>query len=157
MNTELEVLNDIIYHKMEVAENLEQIKSDISKRQWHHDNTKFTAEEFDAFVYTRPKFKKVNYGSKEYQECVDAIKPAVEHHHKSNRHHTGYYDDGVMGMTLMDILEMLADWKAASRRSPDLSFEDSLPKAYEKYNIPKDLQKIINNTLIYLGWTKEVR
>ncbi len=152
MNAEFEVLNDTIMHISEVRENIAHIKSELDQRGIKHDRSKFTAIEFDAFVKTRPKFKTVNYGSKEYQECVDEIKPAIDHHHSNNRHHVDFYENGFSDMNLIDILEMLADWKAASRRSPNLEFKDSLPIAFEKYSIPENMQKHIISTLKYLKW-----
>ena len=152
MDIALEVLTDTITHISEVQENLAEIRADLEKRGIAHDRSKFTAEEFDSFVKTRPKFKKANYGSREYQECVDQIKPAIDHHYNNNRHHTGFHEKGFQDMNLLDILEMLADWKAASRRSPDLTFEDSLPKAFKKYHIPENMQKHIIATLKYLKW-----
>lgn len=152
MDTSTEVLTDILMHITEVAENLNTIIAELRARGIAHDRSKLEALEFDAFVSTRPKFKKANYGSPEYQECVDAIKPAIDHHHANNRHHTVFFPNGFADMNLLDIMEMLADWKAASRRSPTLTFEESLPKAYAKYNIPANMQAHIESTLRALGW-----
>lgn len=152
MNYEFEVLTDTISHISEVAENLIRMAEDLKARGVAHDRSKFEAIEFDAFVQTRPKFKVANYGTPEYQECVDIIKPSIDHHYKVNRHHTGFFSDGFQSMNLLDILEMLADWRAASRRSPDLTFKDSLPRAYAKYGIPENMQRHIEETLKFLGW-----
>ena len=152
MDTKMKVLTDTIMHISEVQENLFQIANDLQRRGIAHDRSKFLPEEFDAFVETRPKFEKANYGSKEYQECTEAIKPAVDHHYHSNRHHTGYFKNGFVDMNLLDIIEMICDWKAASRRSPNLSFRDSLPIAFKKYKIPENMQKHIISTLEYLNW-----
>ena len=152
METSMEVLTDTIMHISEVMENLMEIVSDLERRGVSHDRSKLLPVEFDAFVSTRPKFKKANYGTPEYQECVDCIKPSIDHHYANNRHHTGYHKNGFSDMNLLDILEMIADWKAAARRSPDLSFEESLPRAFKKYSIPENMQKHIMATLEYLGW-----
>jgi len=152
MDTKHEVLLEMIIHRVEVQENLAQMRSVLKKRGIVHDKSKFTAIEFDAFVSTRPKFSKANYGTTEYQECVDEIKPAIDHHYSNNRHHPGFFKNGFANMNLFDILEMLADWKAASNRSPDLSFLDSLPIAFKKYSIPENMQTHIMNTLASLGW-----
>ena len=152
MNTDFEVLTDIIHHISEVSENLLAMKSDLERRAIVHDRSKLEALEFDSFVKTRPQFKKVDYGTKEYQECVNLIKPAIDHHYKNNRHHTAFHKNGFADMNLLDILEMLADWKAASRRSPNLTFKDSLPRAFNKYKIPENMQRHILNTLQYLKW-----
>lgn len=155
MDVSFEVLTDLLMHISEIQEGLAQMRHELELRGIAHDRTKLLPVEFNAFVKTRPKFKKANYGSREYQECVEMIKPSIEHHYKHNRHHTAFHKNGFADMNLLDILEMLADWRAASRRSPDLSLKDSLPIAYKKYNIPTNMQRHIEATLKYLGWIKE--
>ncbi len=152
MNVKLEALTDILLHISKVQENLSQIRAILEARGIAHDRTKFLAIEFDAFVEARSKFKEANYGSLEYQEYIDMIRPSIDHHHANNRHHTAFYKNGFSDMNLFDILEMLADWEAASRRNPGLSFADSLPKAFERYSIPSNVQKHIVATLKYLKW-----
>ena len=147
-----EVLTDVIRHISEVNENLHEVIADLTKRGISHDRSKFEPIEFDAFVKTRPKFKAANYGSPEYKACVEEIAESISHHYSLNRHHTKFFKGGFADMNLIDIIEMLADWRAASRRSPDLSFLDSLPKAFEMYGIPPNMQKHIIATLEYLGW-----
>jgi hypothetical protein len=152
METAFEVLTDTLIHVSEVQENLEVMIHDLKVRGINHDRSKFQEPEFSTFCETRPEFKKVNFGTKEYDAVVDKARLAVTHHHLSNRHHTAFYANGVQGMTLLDILEMLADWKAASRRSPGLSFADSLSRAFKKYEINETMQQFILNTIQYLGW-----
>ncbi|MFA5132907.1 MAG: DUF5662 family protein [Candidatus Paceibacterota bacterium] len=152
MNIEFEVLTDTLLHIGEVQENLEIFIGELRQRGLAHDRTKLQELEFDAFVSTRPKFKKANYGSPEYQECVDAIKPAIDHHYQLNRHHTAFHQEGINEMNLIDILEMVADWRAAARRSPTQTFEQSLDYAFNKYKIDEQLKGIILHTLKDLNW-----
>ena len=152
MNTEFEVLTDTLMHISEVQENIEKLSGELRKRGIAHDRSKLMAVEFDGFVKSRPKFKKANYGTPEYQECVDMIKPSVEHHYKNNRHHTAYHENGIKGMNLIDVCEMVCDWVAASRRSPDQTLHDSLSYAFKKYEIDGVLQDIIKNTFKDFGW-----
>ena len=152
MDNSLDFLCDVVLHISEVQENLETIASELRKRGFAHDRTKFQALEFDAFVSTRDKFKRANYGSKEYQECVDIVKPAVDHHYQNNRHHTGFHEYGINDMTLIDIIEMICDWQAAARRSPDKELKDTLDYAYKKYEIGEQFGRIIKNTFKELGW-----
>jgi len=98
------------------------------------------------------RFKEVSETMKHTVDLTLNLDAAIEHHHANNRHHTAFHKNEFSGMNLFDILEMLADWKAASRRSPNLSFADSLPKAFEKYSVPKNMQKHIMETLKYLKW-----
>lgn len=152
MDAKFKVITDIIRHASEVHENLSQVSNDLERRGIAHDRSKLEAIEFDGFVKTRSRFEKVNYGSEEYRECAKAIQPSIDHHYQNNRHHAKHFENGFADMNLLDILEMIADWKAASRRSPDLLFEDSLSRAFDMYKIPKNMQRHIILTLDYLGW-----
>jgi hypothetical protein len=152
MKNDFDFLCDTILHVSEVQENLEIIASELRKRGFAHDRTKFQELEFDAFVSTRDKFKKSNYGTKEYQECIDIVKPAVDHHYQNNRHHTGFHKNGINDMTLIDIIEMVCDWQAAARRSPDKELKDTLEYAYKKYGISEQLGIVLKNTFKELDW-----
>jgi len=152
MNVEFDFLCDTLLHISEVRENIEKVCGELKMRGAAHDRTKLQELEFDGFVSTREKFKKANYGSPEYQECVDLTKPAVDHHYENNRHHAGFHKDGINDMNLIDIMEMLADWKAAERRSPDKTLEDTFEYAFKKYGIDEQLGKIIINTCVMLRW-----
>ena len=152
MTNEFDFLCDTILHVSEVQENLERFAGELKQRGFAHDRTKFQELEFDAFVSTRDKFKKANYGSKEYQDCIDTIKPAVDHHYENNRHHTGFHKNGINDMTLVDIIEMICDWQAAARRSPDKDLKDTIEYAMKKYKIDPQLDAIIRNTLLAFKW-----
>ena len=152
MDVKFEVLIETLTHISGVCKNLAVMRADLEKRGISHDRSKLTSAEFDGFVSVRPKLKKSNYGSPEYRECIDAIETTVAHHYRHNRHHPEFHDNGFPDMNLLDILEMLADWKEASGRNPNLSFADSLPRAFAKYSIPDNMQKHIMATLEYLDW-----
>jgi len=155
MNVELDFLCDTIVHVSEVAENLEICASNLRQRGHAHDRTKFQPMEFDAFVSTREKLKRAKFGAPEQQECVDTIRQAVDHHHANNQHHVQYYSDGIKDMSLLDILEMICDWRAATRRNSESRFKGFLEVAIKKYNISPELEKIIQTTLKELGWDGE--
>ncbi len=152
MNMEHDFLCDTLLHMTEVSENLEALASELRKRGFAHDRTKLQELEFDGFVSTREKFKKANYGTPEYQECIDLTKPAVDHHYENNRHHTGFHKDGINNMNLIDVLEMIADWRAAARRSQDKKLVDTLNYAFKKNKIEPQLAKVITNTLNDMKW-----
>lgn len=152
MQIEMDVLTDTLLHVNEVKAAIEVFNSELTKRGILHDSTKLQEPEFSPFCFTRERFKKVNYGTPEYQALVDEIKPSIEHHYKHNRHHTAHHANGIDDMNLIDIIEMISDWKAAERRSPDKKLADTLDYAFEKYKIDVQLGKIITNTLKSLGW-----
>jgi len=155
LTNEFDFICDTLLHISEVQENLERIATELRQRGLAHDRTKLQELEFDAFVSTRDRFKKTNYGTPEYQVLIDEVKPAVDHHYQNNRHHTGFHETGIGDMNLIDVIEMICDWRAAARRSPDKAFKDTLDYAYKKYNISEQFGVIILNTLKDLGWLSE--
>lgn len=58
-------------------------------------------------------------------------------------------------MSLIDLAEMIADWKASERRSPDKKLADTLDYAFNKYGIGEQLGCVLKNTLMSLGWIGE--
>ena len=150
-----DTLLETLRHQSDVRAALSEMRADLDRRGFLHDRTKLEELEFWTFTRTRPKFREAEYGSEEYRQCTEEARPAVEHHYAHNRHHVAFHEDGFAGMNLLDILEMLADWKAAAVRSPGLGLRDSLPRAYEKYGIPENMQRHIEATLEYLGWLED--
>lgn len=59
---------------------------------------------------------------------------------------------GFSSMTLLDLIEMLADWKAAGERHADGSLPDSLVKNRERFKISPELFQILKATATELGW-----
>ncbi len=55
-------------------------------------------------------------------------------------------------MSLLDVIEMLCDWKAAGERHHDGSMERSLRVNRERFSISPQLQQILENTARELGW-----
>jgi hypothetical protein len=74
------------------------------------------------------------------------VAPALEHHYRHNTHHPEHYgNEGIAGMDLFDVVEMVCDWMAATRRNP----ADGVKVAYNmrKFGIEPQLAAIIANTL----------
>jgi len=155
MNAEFGTLCEVLQHQSRVRANIAEMRAKLELRGIRHDMSKLDAEEFDVFASTHEQFKTVNYNTPEYAECVRLAKPAVDAHYAKNSHHTAHYANGFADMSLFDIMEMLADWLAASVRSPDLTFVESLPAAFDRYDIPINMRIVILNTLIELGWIHE--
>lgn len=59
---------------------------------------------------------------------------------------------GVYGMSLFDIVEMLADWKAAGQRHADGDLRKSLEINKARFEISDQLFEILINTARELGW-----
>jgi hypothetical protein len=143
---------DTNLHIHKVQANLRAVRENLGFRAEHHDASKLKPPEkpiFDAFT---PKLSSVTYGSDEYRAMLAEMRPAIEHHNANNSHHPEHYPDGVNGMSLLDVIEMLADWKAASERHADGDIRKSLEINAKRFNLEPQLVAILKNTLGELGW-----
>ncbi len=77
--------------------------------------------------------------------------PALENHYANNSHHPQHYTNGIDGMDLFDLLEMVLDWKASTLRSKDGDIFKSLDIQKERFNISNQLYNILNNTIVRFG------
>ena len=57
---------------------------------------------------------------------LEALKPALDIHYANNRHHPEHFPKGIRGMDLLDLLEMICDWKASSERHADGNIFNSI-------------------------------
>lgn len=111
-----------------------------------HDISKFDDAERELFIKFSPKLSEVQYGSKEYKAMLAQLRPALEHHNQHNHHHPEYFARGINGMSLIDLLEMLCDWIAASKRSPDGDVIKSIELNQERFGYSDELKNFLLNT-----------
>lgn len=118
----------------------------ILERGEMHDQSKFSKFEAPIFDEYSGKLKTVTYGSEEYRSFLAAMKPALEHHYSENRHHPEHFENGVDGMTLIDIVEMFLDWYAAARRHEDGNIFRSIEHNQTRFKMSPQLASIFRNT-----------
>jgi len=113
-----------------------------------HDYSKFGLYEGKSYGKFLPEFKKVKYGTPEYNAILAKFQPAIEHHYRCNRHHPQHFKNGYVDMNLVDLVEMFFDWKAASRKKTGTgSLEKSLPINAKRFSMSNDIVKILENSL----------
>lgn len=118
-----------------------------------HDQSKLEEPEKSAFDATIPKLKDLVYGSEEYRAALREMAPALAHHYAHNSHHPEHYDNGIHGMSLMDVVEMLCDWKAASERmAGGGDIARSIVVNQARFSIPVALCNIFANTAVEMEW-----
>lgn len=110
-------LKDLVDHKARVAKHLHNAAIELIKRAIVHDNSKFSPEEYEAYEAAFSELQKYAYGSDEFKAALATIQPAIQHHYAVNSHHPEHFENGINDMTLVQLIEMLCDWKAASERS----------------------------------------
>lgn len=134
-------------HIHEVRKLLHHMQALLGERAIEHDQSKmFSVEECAVFAEYTPKLKHIQYGSEEYSKCMAEMGPAIRHHHENNRHHPEAHAHGVRDMDLLDVLEMLCDWKAATLRTKDGDLRRSLQVNRDRFALEPQLAAILANT-----------
>lgn len=144
--------NSTIDHILRVRQLMEPICSRLKLRSHLHDKSKLEEPERSIFNQATPKLAGLTYGSEEYEQVKQELGVAIDHHYKVNRHHPEHFENGIAGMTLIDLVEMFVDWKAASERHVDGNFRDSLAYGADRFGICEQLMSIFRNTADILGW-----
>lgn len=120
---------------------------DLMDRALVHDASKLENPEADTFEEYTHKLKGSTYGSDEYKQFLADMKPALDHHYANNRHHPEFHDQGIKGMSLLDLVEMLCDWKAATMRHEDGNIMRSIEINQERFGYSDELKQILVNTI----------
>lgn len=143
---------DTLRHSLRVGELMGQPIRELVDRSVKHDLSKTEEPELSVFNEYTPKLKHSTYGSDEYKSYLAAMKPALDHHYALNAHHPEHRPNGINGMTLVDLIEMLADWKAATERHTDGDLTRSLEIQRERFGISDQLAQILRNTAEAYRW-----
>jgi hypothetical protein len=125
INEEAKTIVTILRHTKLVASCLENIAAVLSRRAIVHDISKFSEDEFSGFVQINRVARTCEYGSPEYKASLAEV-DAVPLHYSRNSHHPEHFDNGVDEMSLIDFIEMVADWKAASEVYGQTLLKDAL-------------------------------
>lgn len=146
-NEEYDSTESTMSHKRKVRKYMAHCVSILDERGEHHDDSKLRSPEKEYFDEFTPQLKHTTYGSKEYQECLDGLKVALDHHYAVNSHHPEHYKNGVNDMDLLELVELICDWKASSERHSDGDIYRSLELNKERFGISEQLYSILKNTV----------
>lgn len=143
---------ETLAHIQRVADLLAQVELDLTVRGENHDASKLVDPELETFNEYTPKLKNSTYGTDEYKGFLKGMGAGLAHHYEHNRHHPEHFPNGINDMTLMDLVEMLADWKAATERHDDGDMARSLRLQKDRFGISDQLAQVLHNTVEYLDW-----
>ena len=118
----------------------------LTTRGVEHDKLKMKSPEVEIFTEFTPKLAETTYGSDEYKEFFEQMKPALEHHYANYRHHPEHFVDGVNDMNLIDLVEMICDWKASTLRHNDGNLLKSIEINAQRFGMSEQLTQILVNT-----------
>jgi hypothetical protein len=143
-----------ILGKMETIKHIQSVRSylylmieELDNRARNHDQSKLESPEAEIFGEYTPELAKTKYGTPEYAALLEKVKPATDNHYAKNRHHPQHWPNGVDDMTLVDLVEMLCDWKAATARNKDGNIRTSIDHNEKRFNMSPQLAKIFHNTV----------
>jgi hypothetical protein len=124
----------------------------LANRHKNHDKSKLEEPEKSIFDEYTPKLRDTTYGSPEYKVFLSEMGVGLKHHYKNNSHHPEHFDNGVNGMTLVDLIEMFCDWKAATERHADGDLGKSIEINKKRFKMTDQLVEIFKNTKAEMGW-----
>ena len=145
-------VNETLEHIRKVQVFLLEVIFKVGKRSILHDESKLQEPEKSMYDEFTPKLRGMTYGSDEYKACLKQMGVALDHHYEVSSHHPEHFKDGINGMSLIDLIEMLADWKAASLRHANGDLLKSLEINKVRFGMSDQLVEIFKNTIIEMGW-----
>lgn len=139
-------------HIFQVQIQLAGVVENLERRAVVHDASKLEEPELSVFNEYTPKLAETTYGSDEYKEYLKGMGVGLAHHYEVNDHHPEHFQGGIKDMSLLQIMEMLCDWKAATLRHPDGDLRKSIEQNAERFGYDETLKGIFLNTAMELGW-----
>lgn len=143
---------DVDAHISEVRRQIKLVIEQLVERGDKHDCSKHYDDEKQLLDESMPNLKGLHYGSTPYLKAKEGLKEFLSFHHARNSHHPEYYENGISGMDLFDVIEMLCDWIASNSRDKLITIESSMEVNIERFRIDPQLAQILHNTI--LRWPK---
>ena len=137
-------------HIRRVQKLLGDVIENLIRRARLHDESKLCEPEASTFAVMTSKLAECTYGSDEYKGFLREMKPALDHHYQHNSHHPEHWPNGIRDMSLLDLIEMLIDWKAAGERHNNGSIAKSLEHNKGRFSYGDELDAIFKRTALEL-------
>jgi hypothetical protein len=168
--------NDTLKHITCVSKYINSLIEALFCRLCNHDTSKLREPEKAVFDEYTPKLAETTYGSDKYKQYLAEMKKALDHHYATNRHHPEHFkkyvcngcfkeykempdccdvcgysqfqaEADISQMTLIDLCEMVADWKAATLRHGDGDIFKSIEANQGRFKYSDELKQILINTV----------
>lgn len=145
---------DTLEHIRNVQTKIVAVIGSLVGRMIVHDQSKLESPEKEVYDKYSPLLRTTEYNSDEYKNFLKEMKVGIDHHYSVSPHHPEYYVDGINGMNLIDLLEMICDWKAAGERHKDKPTDmiKSIEINAERFGMSDQLKQILLNTVGYMEW-----
>lgn len=150
--TDYDSTQDTNDHIDAVRRRIQAVCTALTVRAVYHDMSKLQEPEKSVFDRMTPILRTLTYGSDEYKAALVEMGEGLKHHYAHNSHHPEHYPNGIAGMSLLDLIECVCDWKAATERVKEGSMAQSLPINIARFGIDPQLAAVIENTVRELEW-----
>ena len=141
----LQIINNtyLAYGKRISRNNIESI---LVQRGIDHDASKLLEPEKSGYDIFKPKLASCKFGSGEYNHIKEQFNEIIKHHYENNSHHPEHYQNGIIGMNLFDVIEMMCDWKAASEQYHG-NIYDSINTNQKRFNYSDRFKLVLVKTV----------
>lgn len=139
-------------HIATVQKYVGQVIYDLAERSHVHDASKLRSPEVEVFDKFTPLLKDSTYGSDEYKSFLAGMGEGLRHHYAHNDHHPEHFAKGIADMDLVQVTEMLCDWKAATERHADGDLRRSIEQNAERFDYGDEIKRLLLNTAARMGW-----
>lgn len=143
---------DTYAHIATVREYLLKVAHLLTMRGHDHDLSKLEEPEKSVFDVVTPKLKELTYDSPEYKASLAEMGDALKHHYAANDHHPEHFENGIADMDLIQVMEMLCDWKAATLRHTDGDLHSSIVQNAQRFAYGVEMRDLLMNTAKNMGW-----
>jgi hypothetical protein len=145
------IRQQLIDHIEAVSKLISLVREELFTRAEVHDTDKFNPSQFERHEKFVPKLAVTEYGSKEYFEQLKELAPALEEHYQINPHHPEHFPSrGIRGMNLIDLMEMMCDWLASTKRQKNGDIFKSIEINQKRFGYSDELKDILENTAMFL-------
>jgi hypothetical protein len=138
---------ETLKHIRNVQALMTKAASALVTRAMEHDNSKLESPEVEIFDQYTGLLAGTTYGTDAYRELLEKIRPALDHHYGTHRHHPEHFQFGIADMNLIDLLEMICDWMAAAKRHNDGDVRRSIDINQVRFGYPDALKQVFLNTV----------
>lgn len=145
---------DTVKHRERVRELMLEVCETLARRAEEHDRSKTEPPEVAVFNAVTDKLHGLEYGTQAYTDALKELGPALKHHYEYNEHHVEHWPNGIDDMSLVDLVEMICDWKAAGERHDSGSIQRSLEVNAKRFKMAPQLANIFASTARERGWVE---
>lgn len=144
MKEQYDCTADVLEHKRKVVRYLNEFAIQLLRRASVHDDSKLRSPEKEGFDQWTPELKTREFGTDYYKQALDEMGEFLRHRYEVNSHHPEHFSDGVSGMNLLDLVEMVCDWQAAAAAK---GVAVDLEHAAKRFQLSPQLVSIIRNSI----------